>query len=327
MVTTILIQLYKHLNKLQELLDLTPKKNGFLMIGDKDSGKTTYMNCAYGALKSKKIGGFSIAAQNKEDDQLFSSIYANVMKGHYPLPTDKRTRYEFDITYKGEHIHTFSWTDYNGGMLFQQSVKEAKQFTKDIRKSSGLMLFFDSQRLAKHEIDKDMRHMIKMISSSLPSVDYEFHINIMLTKFDLLNKNQQKNFDLLIQDLTPLIDIIDGNEHIHLNIIPVSCTKGKIVNCDDALMLMMIGPLNVYKKKQNSEIQSQLSAMRYWKSEVGPINSIMAYFRGEKSAGEKAAEHELRAEILQRKLNEITHNMDTVQEDLQSRNYVGNYFQ
>lgn len=314
--------LYKLMQKFKKLFNTTPEKNGFLMIGDKDSGKTTYMNCAYGMLKSTNIGGVSIVAKYETDDLLFSKLFSNVKSGIYPLPTEKRNQYEFNITYNGETIHEFSWTDYNGGILFQQSNQDAVQFTKDIKNTSGLMLFFDSQRLARHDMDEVMRRMIKIISQSLPSVENEFFINIILTKFDMLKKKEQKNLDLLTQDLRPLTNIIDGNDNIHLNIIPVCCKKDKIINCDDSLMLMMIGPLKVYKKLQKNRIMNLFAEMSRWEAEAGPFNSIIAYFKGEKSAAQKARECKMRAEEMQSQLDGLVRKIDSIQDDLQKRNYL-----
>ena len=316
---------YRLLLKLKEMFNTPQEKNGFLMIGDKRSGKTTFMNCAYGMLKSTNIEGFSIAAKDETDDLFFTKEFSNVKSGFYPIRTEKRSLYEFNITYNGKNIHEFSWIDYNGGMLHQQTVEDASQFTEDIRKTSGLMLFFDSQGLARHELDNGMRRMIKIISRSLPSVEDEFIINIVLTKYDLLKKEQQMNLDLLLQDLLPLISIIDGNENIHLNIIPVCCTKDKIINCDKSLMLMMIGPLKTYMKKQNKSIKKLLAEMKQWESESGPINSIIAFFNGEESAATKARKCKIKAEEMRLQLDCLAKKVESIQAELQSRNYADDF--
>lgn len=323
MIIEVVKRIYKWWKQLQEMMAAVPKKNGFLMIGDKDSGKTTYMCCAYGMLKSTSKDGFSIMAKNEMDDVMFSKLHQEIKQGRYPLPTEKRSQYDFNITYHGEILHDFTWTDYNGGMIFHQSNPDREQFGRDIMGTSGLMLFFDSHRLLNHDLDLGMRRIIKMISQSLPSIESDYFVNIVLTKYDLLTPLQQQNYNILLDELSPILDVIDGNSFIHLNVVPVCCTSEKIVNCDDSLMLMMIGPLKYFFSQQRNQIENKLQEMRDWQSEAGFFNEVASFFKGEKSASKKAKECKKMAEEMQIRLDGLVSKVADLQNKLQVKNYVG----
>lgn len=109
-------------------------KTKILMIGNKDSGKTTYMASSYGLLKGGKFG-FYVHADEDTDMQL-NKLYASLQQGGYPAPTDKRGSFNFDLYYYHQQVLSFEWLDYYGGVI---NESKSEQLQNDMDDADAIM--------------------------------------------------------------------------------------------------------------------------------------------------------------------------------------------
>jgi hypothetical protein len=115
------------------------------MIGNKSSGKTTYMTSTYGHLQKNITGGFTIRTVEDIDHSAFISQYHNLKaNGIYPPATMKRNSYDLNLYYNGKNVHSFKWNDFNGGIIDERVTENASILKKDMEVSDCLMIFFYS---------------------------------------------------------------------------------------------------------------------------------------------------------------------------------------
>lgn len=146
-----------------------------LMIGNKVSGKTTYMTSAYGAMQ-ELTNDFSIRACDKMDHNLFRKQYdALKILGKYPPATLKRSTYELELFYKGNSVQVFEWKDFNGGVVDETITNNATLLANDINDSDGILLFFDGLELKNKSRETRIRRIISLLTHNLRSIEESFY--------------------------------------------------------------------------------------------------------------------------------------------------------
>ena len=121
-------------------------KTKILMIGNKDSGKTTYMASSYGLLRGGKFG-FRVCADEDTDMQL-NQLYTSIQRGGYPVPTDKRGLFTFDLYYYQQQVLSFEWLDYYGGVI---NESKSEQLQNDMDDADAIMLFIEASALLHNQ--------------------------------------------------------------------------------------------------------------------------------------------------------------------------------
>lgn len=202
------------------------KQRKILMIGNKDSGKTTYMASAYGILKAGKFG-FSVYGDDGSDTWLMK-LYNQIRAGQYPIPTDKRGKFDFDLYYYQQKVLSFEWVDYFGGVITESKSEE---LMADIDDADAIMIFLEAPALAQNNKSvMQFRRIQYLITEKLMNMDRHFDIIVVITKYDLIGDSIP--FDDVCKPLANLSSSLSGKEHIYFRIVPVSCTSNGFVNVD-----------------------------------------------------------------------------------------------
>lgn len=303
--------------------------NQFLMIGNKDAGKTTYMICAYAKLLSAFHDiSFSTDVVNS---RLFSNLYQEIRRGHYPNATNKKTSYSFSVNYSGQEIGSFIWSDYRGGVINEFSSDEYHELVKAISKSSGAIFFIDSHKLYNNSLDTRIREIIKLLGKGLVSLNRTYNISIALTKFDLLSYSQQHNTDHLLAPLSSLYSQLHLNHYINFKTIPISCTSKKLINVEYPLMYMLSGTLRYAAIERMSKIDQEDDTLtNMWNTKVakyfgfrGLANELISAISGQKSDREILLQ---KMEILRHK-KEQNHNISKKLDEIDSIIYGTDCFE
>lgn len=197
-----------------------------LMIGNKDSGKTTYMASAYGLMKSGKFG-FMVRADS-DTDELLSKLYHDIENGRYPVPTDKREHYTFDLYYYQQSILSFEWIDYYGGVI---TDAKSQQLQSDMDEANAIMLFVEADALLHNQTKvTQIRRILYLISEKLMKEEKYFDVIIVLTKYDKVSDTS--SFARVSEPLKEFSERIKGKAKVYYRIIPVSCTASGFINVD-----------------------------------------------------------------------------------------------
>lgn len=209
------------------------EKRRILMIGNQFSGKTTYMASAYGLMRSGKYG-FNVRGDDDSDEWLVH-LYRGIKKGEYPLPTDKRSEFSFDLFYYHKKVLSFEWIDYFGGVITESAVE---QFSKDIESSDAIMLFLDADALKNGDTQMtQFRRIRTLITEKLSDMDSLFDVIVVLTKYDLVEK--EASFEEICKPLEQFKMALEGRDNIDFRIVPVSCTENGFVNVDLPLIQVL----------------------------------------------------------------------------------------
>ena len=206
------------------------EKRRILMIGNRNSGKTTYMASAYGMMKSGKYGFY--VSGDKDSNEWLMHIYKGIKEGGYPLPTDKRNEFSFDLFYLNKKVLSFDWIDYFGGVITESAVE---QLGKDIEDADAIMLFLDANALKNGDTQiTQFRRIQALITEKLSQTDSLFDVIVVLTKYDTVGKDA--SFEDVCKPLGNFKACLDERENINFKIVPVSCTKNGFVNVDIPLI-------------------------------------------------------------------------------------------
>lgn len=202
------------------------EKRKILMIGNKDSGKTTYMASAYGIMKTGKFG-FSVYGDNGSDAWLMQ-LYRQIKEGQYPIPSDKRSEFSFDLYYYQQKVLSFEWIDYFGGVI-TESKSEA--LSTDIDDADAIMIFLEASALAENKKSiTQFRRIQYLITEKLKNMDRHFDVIVVITKYDLVDNSVP--YKKVCAPLENLSCSLSDRENIYFRIVPVSCTSAGFDNVD-----------------------------------------------------------------------------------------------
>ena len=261
-----------------------------LMIGNKESGKTTYMASAFGVLNDG-ISGFYIHTDNTTKEW-FQRLYRQIGNGYYPDYTDKRGSYHFQLYHNQRSVLDFDWIDYNGGVITDTSIENLKT---DIDSADGMMIFLDAEALLNNDIvTHRFRRIIALTSGKLESDDSAlFSVIIVLTKYDKLPADT--DIESVTKSIKPFIDDANENDNLYIRVVPVSCTEKGFYNVDLPLLDILDSGLKF------SFVMAALEAKYYADQSVdyggrtGLIDWGFSRLLGVKTNGELAAEYRNKA--------------------------------
>lgn len=195
-----------------------------LMIGNKDSGKTTYMCSAYGLL-SKGDSGCKLKSADNNREWL-RTVFNDIKRGNYPNATNRRNMYDFELFYNKKKLFDINWIDYYGGVISEVSDEE---FERDLNDVDGIMLFLDAVSLYNNnEKALRLRRLLAIIMNTFRNSDKIIPVEIILTKYDLLSENV--NFTSLLFPLNQFIKNASKSNIVKVKVTPVSCTSNGFYN-------------------------------------------------------------------------------------------------
>lgn len=250
-----------------------------LMLGNTQSGKTTYMSSAYSFLQ-KPVYGFSVKSKDKHVHKWFLRLYDNIRSENiYPSPTDKKSSYEFNLYYHGTPILPFEWKDFKGGII-DTSGNDINDLVDDIKKSDAIMMFFEGDALLKNERSRTrLRRVCNLINHNLSDIDDLFFITIVITKYDLLLNEHE--FNQVISPLNAFIKAAEENENIIVHVVPVACTKHEFLHVDLPLLTILYGGILKNYINKGSEIKKLLKQAEEYSTKAGWLDNMLSKIFGE----------------------------------------------
>lgn len=261
-----------------------------LMIGNKESGKTTYMASAFGVLNDG-ISGFYIHTDTTTREW-FQRLYKQIGRGYYPDYTDKRGSYHFQLFHNQRSVLDFDWIDYNGGVITDTSIEKLKN---DIYTADGMMIFLDAEALLNNDIvTHRFRRIIALISEKLESGDSPlFSVIIVLTKYDKLPADT--DIESVTKSIKPFIDDADENEKLYIRVVPVSCTEKGFYNVDLPLLDILDSGLRLSILTAAFEAKYYTEQFADRANKTGVIDWGVSRLMGLKTNGELAKEYRNKA--------------------------------
>lgn len=205
-----------------------------LMMGNKESGKTTYMASAFGLLNNG-VEDFHIKTDSVTQNW-YQRLFDIIKGGDYPLASDKRDSHRFKLYCLGKEVLDFEWIDYNGGII---RTIDAEELMKDINACDGIMLFFDANALYHNDPSvHQLRRILALISAKLGDIKgMLFSVIMVVTKIDMLES--KKEYSKAIEPLNAFIENARGNDRIYASVIPVSCTANGFYNVELPILDML----------------------------------------------------------------------------------------
>ena len=261
------------------------KQRKILMIGNKDSGKTTYMASAYGIMKNGKFG-FSVFGDDGSDTWLMN-LYNKIKVGKYPIPTDKRSRFNFDLYYYQQKVLSFEWIDYFGGVITESKSEELES---DIDDADAIMIFLEASALLDNQKSvTQFRRIQYLITNKLVEMDRHFDVIVVVTKYDMVA--DRASFEDVCRSLNNLSESISGKDNIYFRIVPVSCTSNGFVNVDLPLIDILHTGLGMNYISHAVMVKENAEKAADYNNQRGIFDWAFSRLLGVKTNGELAEEH------------------------------------
>ena len=256
-----------------------------LMIGNKESGKTTYMASAFGVMNDG-ISGFYIHTDDSTK-HWFQRLYKEIRNGGYPDATDKRGSYQFQLYHNQKEVLDFEWIDYNGGIITELSIEN---LSTDINESDGMMIFLDSVALLHNDISTHrFRRILALISDKLEKTEsHLFSVIIVLTKYDKIPSDV--TFEQVKSPIQGFIDSANKNDKLYIRVVPVSCTKNGFYNVDLPLLDILDSGLKFSYIITGLEVKYYAEQAQDYAKRIGLLDWGASKLFGLKTNGELANE-------------------------------------
>lgn len=269
-----------------------------LMVGNKESGKTTYMASAFGLLASG-IEGFNIECDNTTRSW-FGKLFQAVKNGKYPVASDKRNEFFFKLSCFGTNVLDFNWIDYNGGVIREI---DADKLMTDIKECDSVMLFFDAVALRDNAASThQLRRILTLLSKKLGEIEVPlFSVILVVTKTDLLCSTEE--YMKAVAPLKNFLENVSGNDDVYARIVPVSCTSNGFYNAELPLLDVLDSGLKIAYLTAVYQAQKHAEQAIEYNKKRGICDWIFSRLSGLPTNGE-IAESELKVALEQKKLFE-----------------------
>ena len=247
------------------------KTRKILMIGNRDSGKTSYMASAYSIMNAGKYGFYVYG--DEESDTWLKWLSHQIRQGLYPLPTDKRSAFYFDLYYHQDKVLSFEWVDYFGGVI---SEEKSEALTSDIDKADAVMIFLEATALLKNDQSITQFQRIQhLITRKLMKTDRDFDVIVVVTKYDLIG--EAVSLETVCKPLANMANSLTQRENINFRIVPVSCTAAGFLNVDIPLIEVLYSAL-LANYRQSSQTASELvENAKYFAKRIGFLDWIVSW--------------------------------------------------
>lgn len=255
-----------------------------LMIGNQNSGKTTYMASSYGLIKEGKFG-FYICA-DEDTDFWLTKLCNSIKSGSYPFPSDKRQSYEFDLYYYQQPVLSFEWLDYYGGVI---SESKSEQLMTDIDEADAVMLFIEADALLRNDKKvTQFRRILYLIGRKLMEIEHFFNVIIVLTKYDIVGTST--SLEDVCRPLSQFSESIQGKENVYFRIVPVSCTSSGFVNVDLPLIDVLHSGVGIKCLGYMAAAKAQYDRALEYNGKRGVVDWAVSKLFGLQTNGEIADE-------------------------------------
>ncbi len=211
-----------------------------VMLGHSRAGKTSFMTAMYESV-THGVGGFSVRAERPEDHRVLLRNAKRLRNGQYPLMGDRRTVYRLNLLYDHAPVLAFSWRDYRGGALTENSGSpQAAELRADVAAATGLVLVVDSTELTGGP--RAVARIRPLVATALRSASERsdtLALVIALTKWDLVHPGQARS--AANRMLGDLISAVRASPHVHGALVPVACGRTPVNVVQPALWCLYVG--------------------------------------------------------------------------------------
>lgn len=117
------------------------------VIGFTSSGKTTYLAGMYSRMT---FGVESISLHEPDEDQhdYLTGLWRNILQGEWPVPSDDKRFYKFNLRHCLLPVMDFEWLDYPGAALVDASYGLREEIRSQLAESSCLLLLINGESFA-----------------------------------------------------------------------------------------------------------------------------------------------------------------------------------
>jgi hypothetical protein len=192
-----------------------------VMLGHTGVGKTTYMAALYGAMQ-RSLRGFRLRAKDDDDHRRLLNLARSIGEGHYPSSTDQRSEYIFSLRHNDDEVFDFKWSDYRGQAIREsgKTSEQARKLQHDLKDTDGLMLFYDSEALARGDTQANqLGRLISLAQYAIRDIETPLALAVVLTKSDSIAGFNRD----MIEYFTGLISAINASETVSGALIPTAC--------------------------------------------------------------------------------------------------------
>ena len=260
------------------------KKRKILMIGNWNSGKTSYMASAYGIMNAGKFGFYVYA--DEESDLWLKALFNEIKEGRYPLPTDKRGKLSFDLYYYQQQVLSFEWIDYFGGVITESKSQE---LAEDIDNADAIMIFLEATALAENKKSvTQFRRIQALIAEKLANMDRQFDVIVVITKYDLIGDSIP--IEEVCKPLDNFAASLSNRDNIYFRIVPVSCTSAGFVNVDLPLIDILHTGLGIRYVAHGLRVKELAESAMDFNERRGLLDWTVSRIFGLKTNGELAQE-------------------------------------
>ena len=254
-----------------------------MMIGNKESGKTTYMASAFGLLENGQNGFY--LKTDASSNQWFKKLYHAIEQGQYPNPSDKRDRHQFELYHHQKKILDFEWVDYYGGVITESS---ATTLTEDIESADGMILFFETPALLENKPSlHQFRRILSLITKKLTEIDGGlFSVIIVITKTDMVPAGT------LLEELSApfrtFIESVENHDHIYTRVVPVSCTSKGFFNVELPLLDILDSGMKIAYLTAALQAKEYAESYQSYNNQRGVFDWVFSRLFGAATNGELA---------------------------------------
>lgn len=261
-----------------------------LMMGNKESGKTTYMASAFGLLENGQ-NGFYIKTDSSSTTW-FKTLFRSIRQGDYPNLSDKRNSYNFELYHHQKKVLDFEWIDYYGGVITEAS---ADKLTSDIDSSDGMIIFLEATALmAKDNSVHQFRRILALITKKLANSDVGlFTIIVVITKYDAIANGIA--YERVVEPLNEFLSSTDENDSIYARVIPVSCTKNGFYNVELPLLDMLDSGMKVSYLSAIAEAKQYADKWSDFSDRIGILDWAVSRLTSQPTNGEIADKYRQKA--------------------------------
>lgn len=226
------------------------------MLGTTASGKTCYMAGMHAQMSCVGTNGLLITATDNNQRRVLENNWIQIaeMQGNerWPVGSTETQEYQFNFSYAGQAFTQFSWMDYRGGALDDDSsAADRQQLVARIAKSDCLFLCLSAEYLVKgFSPGAAMRAKTGAINQLIvelnkvkkPTLQSPFPVAIVVTKADLLSSSGQSP-ESMSKNIAKFFQALFVSESPWLvSIIPVSLGKDIGSDPDNA----EVDPINIH---------------------------------------------------------------------------------
>ncbi|SFR92158.1 hypothetical protein [Anaeromicropila populeti] len=257
-----------------------------LMIGNKESGKTTYMASSFGILENGQNGFY--LKTDTSSNMWFKKVFETIKQGQYPELSDKRNNYQFELYHHQKKILDFEWIDYYGGVILESNVSK---LTEDIGSADGIILFLDAISLLENNNSvHQFRRILGLITNKLTEIESGlFSVIVVITKADMVPNGS--SLEQLYQPLSQFISSTDENKNIYARIVPVSCTNRGFYNVELPLLDMLDSGMKISYLTAIVEAKQYAETCMNYNKHRGILDWTVSRLSGVETNGELAEKY------------------------------------